>query len=248
MAVRTSTVVRTCRAVVVDRWPLVRHAIGELLAANPSIEITGTAGTQEDALRLCQEANPDIVITDCTLLGSADGIALGRRLRTLKSRPYVLMYSSSNEPEVVAACIGGAADSFVYRSAEPEALIQAVEALAGGQSVWSVSELEDSLAREILEDDPQVSALTSREKEIFQLLLQRYTNDEIAQELILAKQTVKNYVSGILQKLEISSRRELHARVVLSSPQPGAIGERVRSLQCLLVPSTRNAESCDAFS
>jgi DNA-binding NarL/FixJ family response regulator len=213
----TSEITKPCRAVVVDRWPLVRNAIEELLITQ-SIEIAGTAGTFENAFQLCRSVNPDIVITDCTLLGSADGLALGRRLRALKERPYVLMYSSSNAPEVVAACISGAADGFLHRSAEPETLILAVETLIVGKPVWSLSAGEAIPVQRSLHHDSQLSLLTSREKEVLRLLLQRYTNDEIAQELVLAKQTVKNYVSTILQKLEISSRRELHGRLVVSAP------------------------------
>ncbi|GAB2688104.1 LuxR C-terminal-related transcriptional regulator [Kitasatospora kifunensis] len=202
------------RAVVVDPWPLLRDAVAGLLTDAEAARVVGTARSDAEGWELCRTLGPDLVITDADLLAPGDGIRLGRRLRSLARPPQVLVYSGSNEPSVVVECLGGAADCFVHRSAEPELLVSAVRGLAGGRPVWFVGEQgRDAPARGDLVDGALLRAMTSREQEVLGLLLRRYSNEEIAGELCLARQTVKNYVSSVLQKLELSSRRELYSQV-----------------------------------
>lgn len=202
------------RTVVVDPWPLLRGAVADLLMDTGAARVVGTARGGEQAWELCRTLRPDLVITDADLLAPGDGIRLGRRLRSLAAPPRVLVYSGSNEPSVVVECLSGAADCFVHRSAEPDLLVTAVRELAGGRPVWFMGEQDESAPQggEAL-DGAVLRAMTGREQEVLGLLLRRYSNDEIAGELCLARQTVKNYVSSVLQKLEMSSRRELYSLV-----------------------------------
>ncbi len=202
------------RAVVVDPWPLLRGAVAGLLEDAGAARVVGAARGGEEGWELCRALGPDLVITDADLLAPGDGIRLGRRLRTLARPPRVLVYSGSNEPSVVVECLGGAADCFVHRSAEPQLLLAAVRGLAGGRPVWFVGEqAQGAPAGGDLVDGALLRAMTGREQEVLGLLLRRYSNEEIAGELCLARQTVKNYVSSVLQKLEMSSRRELYSLV-----------------------------------
>jgi len=213
------------RTLVVDQWPLVRGAIADLLVGSGTGYPVGAADSADSAWAMCLESRPDLVITDCDLLTLGDGIRLCGRLKQSAFAPQVLIYSSRNDPGVIGECLGAAADSFVHRSAEPVLLLDAVGQLASGRSTWHLgggnglaSAHEETLAHLISE-----SHMTSREQEVLGLLLRRYTNEEIAAELYLARQTVKNYVSTVLQKLDVPSRRELHKRAParLSSPING---------------------------
>jgi DNA-binding NarL/FixJ family response regulator len=202
------------RVVVIDPWPLLRDAVAGLLTDAEAARVVGVARSGAEGWELCRTLGPDLVITDADLLAPGDGIRLGHRLRSLARPPQVLVYSGSNEPSVVVECLGGAADCFVHRSAEPELLLSAVRGLAGGRPTWFVGEQgQGAPARDDLVDGALLRAMTSREQEVLGLLLRRYSNEEIAGELCLARQTVKNYVSSVLQKLELSSRRELYSQV-----------------------------------
>ncbi|WP_371480757.1 response regulator [Kitasatospora sp. NBC_00315] len=211
---RSVTIHPAQRVVVVDPWPLLRDAVADLLQDNGAARVVGAARGGEQGWELCRSLAPDLVITDADLLAAGDGIRLGRRLKALARPPQVLVYSGSNDPSIVVECLGGAADCFVHRSAEPELLVSAVRGLAGGRPVWFVGEQGQGVpAGGDPVDGALLRAMTGREQEVLGLLLRRYSNDEIAGELCLARQTVKNYVSSVLQKLEMSSRRELYSLV-----------------------------------
>jgi DNA-binding NarL/FixJ family response regulator len=204
---------RAKRALVVDQWPLARWAVSGLLRDAAIVESVSVAASAEAAWRICQEARPDLVVTDCDLRAPWDGIRLGRRLKALPTAPLVLVYTERSELGVVIECLRGAADGFVHRSVETVAMVDAVERLVAGRHVWLTSQERPREEEGWLEADLQHGGMTVREREVLALLLRRFSNDEIADELHLARQTVKNYVSTVLQKLEVSSRRELYGRM-----------------------------------
>ncbi len=201
------------RALVVDQWPLARWAVSGLLRDAGLVGPVAVASSAEGAWRLCQETPPDLVVTDCDLRAPWDGIRLGRQLKALTGAPLVLVYTERSELSVVIECLRGAADGFVHRSVDTAALVDAVQRLLDGRHVWLTSRQRPREDEGRLEADLQQGGMTVREREVLGLLLRRYSNDEIADELHLARQTVKNYVSTVLQKLEVSSRRELYGRM-----------------------------------
>ncbi|GAA2156238.1 response regulator transcription factor [Kitasatospora kazusensis] len=209
----------TRRALVVDQWPLARWAVSGLLRDAGLVDSVAVASSAEGAWHLSQETTPDLVVTDCDLRAPWDGIRLGRRLKSLTHAPLVLVYTERSELSVVIECLRGAADGFVHRSVDTAALVEAVQRLIDGRHVWLTSQETPRDEENWLEADLQQDGMTVREREVLGLLLRRYSNDEIADELHLARQTVKNYVSTVLQKLEVSSRRELYGR--MTAPAAG---------------------------
>ncbi|GGV32920.1 DNA-binding response regulator [Kitasatospora herbaricolor] len=220
------------RALVVDHWPLARTALSALLRESGAVGTVTTARSAEAAWLDHRETRADIVITDCDLRKPRDGLRLGRHLKDSRRPPMVLVYSEHNDPDVVFECLEGAADSFVHRSVEPETLVEAVRRLATGRPTWITSDQNalDGLGAAAHPAWPAGDAqpgrdmltesMTVREREVLELLLRRYSNDEIATHLHLARQTVKNYVSTVMQKLEVSSRRELHGWARRTDPWP----------------------------
>ncbi|WP_441251011.1 response regulator [Kitasatospora sp. McL0602] len=215
---------RMRRALVVDQWPLVRWAVSGLLRDANIVETVAAAATAEAAWRLCQDTRPDLVVTDCDLRAPWDGIRLGRRLKALTGAPLVLVYTERSELSVVIECLRGAADGFVHRSVETAAVVEAVGRLVAGRHVWLTSQESPREDECWMAADLQQGGMTVREREVLGLLLRRFSNDEIADELHLARQTVKNYVSTVLQKLEVSSRRELYGRMWAADPAAGPVG------------------------
>jgi DNA-binding NarL/FixJ family response regulator len=202
--------VREGRVLIVDPFPLVHSALATLLRDNGLASGISYAESSVAAMRRYAAATPDVVITDVDLVTKRDGIRLIRKIKNLAASPRILVLSSVNDPDTLADCISSGADSFVHRTARPELLVSAVRKLRQAQPIWylGVGETADAAVEED-EFSQIVAALTVREREILSLMLMRFSNDEIASRLHLARQTVKNYVSSVLQKLEFASRAEL---------------------------------------
>jgi DNA-binding NarL/FixJ family response regulator len=213
---------------VVERFPLVLQALTGVLDSVDELTVVGGANSVQTTLQLYDLLRPDLVVTDWTLNEPGDGGALGRALRDLPNPPKVLMYSSSNQIDVLAACLSGAADSFVYRGADTDKLLEVIASMHRGVPSWYAGGEQRGPGRDGRPEPTRgpntvVGQLTAREQQILELLLRRYSNAEIADELYLAHQTVKNYVSTILQKLEVSSRRQLFAPVQRARPMATTI-------------------------
>ncbi|MFI1106833.1 MULTISPECIES: response regulator transcription factor [Streptomyces] len=209
---------RSRRIVVVDPFPLSRRALVGLLRDRDGGQVVGEAGSRQEALEECALRLPDVVITDIDLLGPADGIRLCEQVKRLAVPPLVLVYSGTAAPGALAECLTHGADSFVHRTAPVERLISAIDLLFEGKPLWYFGELTPGTHTATLPCETVNGLLTPREQQILGLLLRRHSNEEIAEDLHLARQTVKNYVSNILQKLGVSSRRELLTGKIPTQP------------------------------
>ncbi len=196
-------------AVIADPFPISRTAVASLLRHSGAVDDAQEATTPEGALELVRRLRADLLVTEVDLAAPGDGVQLCRQVKGLIRPPTVLMFTGAFDPVVVAACLAGGADGFVHRTASPERLVRAVEALAAGRPVWYLREHTDGAPA--LDAPLRVAGMTAREQQILGLLLSRYSNDEIAAELHLARQTVKNHVSNVLGKLGVANRRELLA-------------------------------------
>jgi DNA-binding NarL/FixJ family response regulator len=209
---------------VVDGHPAIRLAVATLLASHSRVRHVHEAMTPEQAMRAALSRRPTFVVLE-TRLGRQphQGSGLCRWLKQLPEPPRVLVYSADDSPAHVTAAIAAGADSFVHKSASCPTLVDAIERTRAGQRVWVLGEHPAAPAEA---DQPLMTgekAMTRREEEVLSLLLRRYTNDEIAAELCLAHQTVKNHVSSVLRKLGKRSRRELFrsgAAARRTSPYP----------------------------
>jgi DNA-binding NarL/FixJ family response regulator len=195
--------------VVVDHFPVVLDAISCLIARHHIADTVGKANTAQDALDQCARPGPDLVITDVDLGRAREGIWLCRRVKQLPDAPLVLMFSSTKEASTIVECIRSGADGFVHRSATQDVVVSALREMLAARSSWFFGDDEQPPVEIEGLDRRAVDVLTGREREVLALLLRRYSNHEIAADLFLAQQTVKNYVSSVLQKLGFSSRGQL---------------------------------------
>jgi DNA-binding NarL/FixJ family response regulator len=196
-------------AVIVDHFPVVLDAITDLISRHRIAETVASADTAIAALDQCVRLGRDLVITDVDLGRTREGIWLCRRLKQLPRPPSVLMYSSTKDASAIVECICSGADSFVHRSASPGVVVSALREMLAARSSWFFGDDGRSPVESVALDRRAVDILTERERQVLALLLRRYSNHEIAADLFLARQTVKNYVSNVLQKLGFASRGEL---------------------------------------
>ncbi|WP_081911095.1 response regulator transcription factor [Amycolatopsis vancoresmycina] len=191
---------------VVDDQPVLRYAIRRLLQDCAGVRAVAEAGTEREALRHCETHRPGMVITELSVAGEPAGAAICQYAKEHLGRAAVLVFAGDPSPAAVATALNAGADSFVHKSASGTRLVAAVRSTLAGDRVWvPAGETEPPLGAAV----PYTSVMTQREEDILALMLCRWSNDEIAGELHLARQTVKNYASRILHKLGFSSRREL---------------------------------------
>ncbi|MDA3648107.1 response regulator transcription factor [Saccharopolyspora indica] len=201
-------------AIVVDPHPLFRLAVKNVLdSVHQHVSVRGTGGSTRTCLELVERHRPQVVVSDLELAASLDLRGLGSTAR------LIVLAADSAAPSVVRAISVGAL-SFLHKSVEPATLVDAVLDAARGKRSWYLGDRAEETSFAPLRSTDQHPALTNREKEVFAMLLRRMTNEEIAEELFLARQTVKNYVSSILQKLDMPSRTHLFREFSTSTRQP----------------------------
>ena len=198
--------VRRMDVLVVDGHPVVRFAMVTLLST-----VAGVVHEAEEAVAAleCARAKaPDVVVLDLRLRGGMSGVVLCERLKRLARPPKVVVYSAHAAPQHIVSALAAGADSYVDKATPCAEVVDAIRRTRQGDRVWA---LERTPAPAGPLTPAGLPDLTRREQEVLALVLRRRTNEEIAEELVLARQTVKNHVSALLRKLGVSSRRELFA-------------------------------------
>jgi DNA-binding NarL/FixJ family response regulator len=194
---------------VVDEHPLTRYALCTLLA--PVARVVHEADEPVAALECARRQRPDVVVLDLRLRREMAGIGLCRSVKRLAGAPRVMVYSAHNAAQHIVSALAAGADSYVDRATSCAGVVDAVARTAGGDRVWALEHQQLPVAPTPLASPAAHLQLTRREQEVLALVLRRRTNEEIAEELVLARQTVKNHVCSALRKLGVTSRRELFA-------------------------------------
>src|SRR5919201_205992 len=197
------------RVVLVDDHELFRAGVrGEL---GDAVEIVGETGSVAEAVPLIRELDPDVVLLDVHLPdGGGEGVIAG----VGPERPGVrfLALSVSDAAEDVISVIRAGARGYVTKTISGEELAAAVERVAEGDAVFSprlAGFVLDAFADGEPVGDAELDVLTSREREVLQLIARGYRYKEIAARLHLSIKTVEAHVSGVLRKIQLSSRHEL---------------------------------------
>lgn len=195
------------RVLLVEDHPLIRYGLAALLEGQPDLTVVGQADTAEEARRVIRGSTPDLIVLPLRLGGDrVAGIELCRHLRAASTARTLVYTSFTDTPDLEASILAGA-DGLVGKWAAPEELLHAVRAILRGRRIWLPGPLGTPVQRRrTLIDD---SRLTRREREVLALILERHTNQQIADRLVVNLTTVKTHVRSILRKLGMESRRDL---------------------------------------
>ncbi|GAA2794560.1 response regulator transcription factor [Saccharopolyspora taberi] len=197
------------RVFVVDDHEVIRRGIAALVSAESDMELIGEAATVAESLALVPQAQPDVAVLDVRL-PDGNGVELCRELQSRQPGLRCLMLTSFDDHEALMDAIMAGAAGFVLKGVVSEELVNAIRTVGSGQSLLSPKKTEAMLAwlrREQEQADP-LRELTSREREVLELIGEGLTNREISQRMYLAEKTVKNYVSQMLSKLAMRHRSE----------------------------------------
>ena len=218
------------RVVVADDQEIVREGFAALLATQPDLAVAGTAADGEEAVRMCRTEHPDVVLMDVRMPG-LDGIEATRKLTSDgDEHPRVLMLTTFDLDEYVYDALAAGASGFLLKDVTAEQLFEAVRVVAAGEALLAPA-VTRRLIAEFARFRPQLPTrperlrdLTTRETEVLRLVAEGLSNAEIAERLVVTKETVKTHVSRILAKLELRDR----SQAVVIAYESGLVAPRAR--------------------
>jgi DNA-binding NarL/FixJ family response regulator len=219
------------RVAISDDHPVVRQGLRSFLEAQ-GFEVVGEAGDGDEAVRLVERTQPDVLLTDVVMPG-VDGIEAIRRLRAAGSTVGILVLTSFSGAEQVIPAIRAGADGYLLKDAGPAALDGAIRAVHRGEPLLAPEAAAVVMAKVADTADPTVPAgaaavhpdlerLTAREREVLAGLGRGLSNRQLAAELYVSEKTVKTHVSNVLAKLRLGDRTQaalFAVRVGLADPR-----------------------------
>lgn len=197
------------RLVLADDEPQLRRGVKVLLEADGRVEVVAEAGDGAALLSAVRATAPDVALVDVQMPGT-DGLSALRVLLGRPDPPAVAVLTTFDLDDYVATALDVGAQGFLLKDAEPEVLVRAVLDLAAGGAVLDPRIAARLLPRlragRLLRPNPQLDALSTRERQVLELLSDGLSNAAIAAELGLSEATVKSYVSTVLMKLGVENR------------------------------------------
>lgn len=199
------------RVMVVDDHEVVRKGIRSLLEAEPDMEVVAEAGSGKQAIDLARIHLPQVVVMDVRM-PEGGGVEACREIRSRNPETQIVMLTSYSDDEALFNSIMAGAAGFVLKQIRGRDLVEGIRAVGEGKSLLdpgvTARVLERLRKAKFEEKDPKLGRLSPQEERILDMIAEGRTNRQIAGRLSLSEKTVKNYVSNILQKLEVARRAE----------------------------------------
>ena len=195
------------RVMVADDHALVRSGLETILLLFDDIELVAQAESGADAVRLCDEVQPDVVLMDLVMPGM-DGAAATREILRRCPRTKVLVLTSFSDEALIESALSAGAIGYLLKSISGDQLAAAIRGRSVGKPTLAPEAAEALMHLVVAAPASLGKDLTARECQVLTLLADGLTNTEIAERLVVSPSTVKSHVSSIITKLGASSRTE----------------------------------------
>ncbi len=193
---------------IADDHELVRYALRNLLEGEPYFEVVGEASDCSTIVDGVMEAEPDVLLLDMRMPGGG-GVEVCQHVMTKRPETRVLVLTSFDEDDEVFGVLAAGAAGYILKDTRPDAVVQAVRAVADGQSVFDSSVATRVIAGQGDNGDRSgFETLSQREDDVLKLMARGLSNKEIGRALWIGETTVKTHVSHILRKLRASDRTQ----------------------------------------
>jgi DNA-binding NarL/FixJ family response regulator len=224
------------RVIVADDHEVVRTGFAALLDTQPDFAVAGTARDGAEAVRICHDLHPDVVLMDVRMPGT-DGIEATRQLTgSGQDGPRILILTTFDLDEYVYDALCAGASGFLLKDVTAERLFDAVRVVAAGEALLAPTvtrRLIGEFARQrrgaAAPSTAGLAALTPRETQVLRLVAEGLSNPEIAARLVVTEETVKTHVSRVLGKLGLRDRTQAVVTAYESGlvvPRSGGAGQR----------------------
>ena len=201
------------RVLLADDHAIVRRGLRSLLDAHGDVKVIGEAADGLEALRLCEEHKPDVVVLDIGM-SKLNGIEVAARVQKFASPPHVIILSMHADESYVIRALAAGARAYLLKDATDEDLVPALRAAAAGKTFFSpsvtallVEDYVGQLRSRGLTDSFHL--LTDREREVLQLLAEGRSNKEVAALLDVGLSTVETHRANLMQKLNLHNTAEI---------------------------------------
>jgi DNA-binding NarL/FixJ family response regulator len=207
------------RILIADDHPVFRFGLRSLIASIPEMEVVGEATNGESAIEAAIRLKPDIILMDINMPG-LNGIQATRRILADSPEIGILVITMFDDDSVFDAMQAGAR-GYLLKGADPEETVRAIHSVANGEAIFSPKVAERLISyfgkNQAAASPNAFPELTERESEVLDLIAQGLTNTAIAERLVLSPKTVRNHVSNIFSKLQVSDR----AQAIIRARQAG---------------------------
>ncbi|ONI80697.1 DNA-binding response regulator [Saccharothrix sp. ALI-22-I] len=219
------------RVVVADDHQVIRTGYAALLDTQPDFTVVGTASDGGEAVRICRELSPDVVLMDVRMPGT-DGIEATRQLVDGASGgPRILILTTFDLDEYVYDALRAGASGFLLKDVTAEQLFDAVRVIAAGEALLAptvtrrlISEFTRLRPEPATPPSAALATLTPRETQVLRLVAEGLSNPEVAARLVVTEETVKTHVSRVLNKLGLRDRTQ----AVVAAYESGLVVPRFR--------------------
>jgi two-component system, NarL family, response regulator DegU len=197
---------------IADDHAMMRQGLKQILELENDITVIAQASNGSEAVKLVREKKPDIVLMDINMPGT-NGLQAIKELKFEKNASKIIVLTIHEDREYLFKTIQMGAEGYVLKDAEPPVLIEAIRKVYSGQSY-----IQSNMTKELVKEFNRVTLhekdkndqnnLTAREIEVLELIAEGMINKEIAKHLYISEKTVKNHVSNIFKKLNVSDRTQ----------------------------------------
>lgn len=200
------------RVVIADDHAMVRQGLKQILELEDDMVVVAQAPNGEDAVKAAKEYNPDVILMDINMPGM-NGLQAIKEMKTENLPSRIIVLTIHEDREYLFKTLQMGAEGYVLKDADPSVLIEAIRSVNRGQSY-----IQANMTRELVKEFNRVTlhdkgkgeenSLTARELEVLELIAEGMINKEIAKRLYISEKTVKNHVSNIFRKLNVSDRTQ----------------------------------------
>ena len=206
------------RVVIADDHRVVRLGLEQLLQTFDDVEFLGAGAGGEEAVALCTEHRPDVLLLDLSM-PDLDGIEVTKRLGEASPDTKVVVFTSFSERERIVQALDAGAVGYLLKDAEPEELHAAVQAASRGEAPITPRAAAALLADR--RERPAGVALTAREREVLALVIEGLANKQIARRMGISEKTVKGHLTNLFQRIGVADRTQ----AALWAERTGALRE-----------------------